>query len=981
MGFDFEWQSFGLGVGAGVITTLAAQRAWQFAQQTFAQPDQLSTSRRTLGIQIGHRRYNRDLLQQCLNSHLGSDLTTFNHVMIEPRFIRSDDLVEMPDDDVGDPNVFRGVPIVHKYPYLYAPYNIHTISIRDLGFGERFTLLMGASGSGRTTALLSIALFSLGQSANTLDEDMIAKRLDSKDSELSSEERAERIKRRTQIDQEITSKISQDSSDNLSQEEIESLGKDKDSLSRFETSAPLYVHLSNIQFKRGFGNQIDPAEPLVRALQSQVRTLTRRTMPKTIYSLIKRGRALLLLDGLDSLSEEAQQDRILWLKAFIETYPDNSIVMTYEPTQYKPFVDLGFVPVYLRAWDDANIQTYTKQWYSTWASKQSDDIPTISDDDLTYLANNLRGLTPSDITFQLWREFESHKEANKPINDDGADQEENISEPDERHQILKYMHRVLGQDEAEWESILQRLAILELRYGYIEANTVIQFAIEHDIFIPGITKSQNGEQAGMIPSVIVNMAKNATSDTSAKETTDTSNTTEDPNSDEITVDDRLDDLRSDSAIEPNDDADHAEVSNNESDEEDTDEQKRVRQITRDQRKLLALLVKKRILIPYVGDRYRFAHCPVVDYFASLIIGDAIPLESVIDDAPWQRAIGYASERIDITPAIGYFIDQMHDVAFEHILHTTQWLRFASDETEWRNEVLRYLGNVLFAPNQYDTIREYIVSALISSRDRGSLVIFRRAIQHPSPTLRRLACLSLGVLRDEQAINPLGEVLYGDMNEEVRIAATIALGAIGTNDALEIMVGAMIDSDSERVQRAAGEMLAQRVDVGHDTLYDALEHENVLVKRAAIFGMGRIGTDSSLVAVNDVYQTDDEEWYAKSAAEVVFIEAYSIERRLTTTYPQIGSMPWMIEWGTQQSLSGAIPSDIGGIDLVVYALQYRDDAVIRLLAAQTIGQLCLIEAIEPLYNALGDREKTVRDAAYRGLANMQNYTGITLPAPV
>ena len=159
MGFDVE--NFGIGLLAGWASAYAAYR---FRRQI----SNVVTSTRRSAANVGNyatrsadNRYVHDLIELAETHHLAGRFARLSDLMIEPRFIPAPPLAAPPDDEVVH-SVFHIIPQVHDHPYLHAVYNLETLSIDDLATGSRALALLGLPGSGRTTALLTIALRSLG---------------------------------------------------------------------------------------------------------------------------------------------------------------------------------------------------------------------------------------------------------------------------------------------------------------------------------------------------------------------------------------------------------------------------------------------------------------------------------------------------------------------------------------------------------------------------------------------------------------------------------------------------------------------------------------------------------------------------------------------------------------------------------------------------------------------------------------------------
>jgi HEAT repeat protein len=281
--------------------------------------------------------------------------------------------------------------------------------------------------------------------------------------------------------------------------------------------------------------------------------------------------------------------------------------------------------------------------------------------------------------------------------------------------------------------------------------------------------------------------------------------------------------------------------------------------------------------------------------------------------------------------------------------------------------------MLIAPNQYPLIRERIAAALISTRDKKTLFVFRQAARHANPHVRLLACLCMGAVGENEATNDL-IALVNDENIDVQLAAGMALGAIGTDEALEAMVFALTEG-SEQLRQAIAEALAANPEEGHPILFDAITHEDMMLRRAAAFGLRRL---KSLWSVTALYRAflEDEQWYVRSAAQQAFQDIQGYEQRGPRSYPPPQELDWLSAWAAKRG--EGIPSGEGGIQLLMNALQEAEPEV-RALSAQILGQTGQVMATKALYNALRDRQEEVRTAAHRALSDLEQQIGKPLPA--
>jgi hypothetical protein len=977
--------SFGAGLAAGVLATLAASRALKYINQLGSGDEKPRVQ--TVAQGEADKGYLRYLVEKAQTSHLLGKKVRLNDILLEPHFIRPPELVSIPDEDAElVRSVFEVVPRVYDYPYLHAPYNIPNIEIDDLGRGDGTLALIGTPGSGRTTALLTIALWSSGFVDFQQPDDVVAQYLREQETDLTPQQQAERIKKRVALMERArqrfaearAAKGNQDAETTKAVEEAGTpLGQVDNATSRFRQLAPMYVHLANVLPSfREYGQMIDPAEPLIRALQADTGWVTSKRVVGKSYKLLERGLALVLIDGYDDIPHRDRPAIMAWLKQFISMYKSNFIIVAMPPTGYGPLMEVGAMPVFLRPWDDQIQLDAANKFVGQWEKISPTPIPidrdTFREPETFYhtVGKAARGMDALETTMHILTHYQG-----KPGN--------------ESEQMEAYLKNVLPETE-ELIDQLSSMAAMQLDDGYITHKKLVAQVMEREL-----------ARLGAKPKVSANGASNPT----ASETVVMLDTMPEPEKlpePESTAsnDDDLADffghLGGETAptatavatsVEtetiPEDGNILADIPKDQMSDAEKAIAKQQRQISRQQSKLLKRLVEVGLLTQYRGGRYQFRHAFITAYLAARFVVDAdeFALLDKQSNPDWEHAICYLAQMRDIDFLVAQQLaDAKMDVLHENLLTVTRWLRFAGTDVKWRNNLFRYLGNLMVATNQFTLVRERIAAALLGMRDDGALVIFRKAIGHPNPDIRKLGCLGVGVLRDEAAIDALTARILQDDNVDVQTAAALALSAVGTEDSLVAMVDVFEMSQGREVRRAIAESLAANREDGYQTLFEAVKADDMMMRRSAVFGLGRVRADWALITLNETFLEDDE-FYVRLAAESVFSDIYEASLKGVNTYPDVKETPWLNQWIEQQIEYGIVAHDTPPEKFLEIAYTQKDDPFIRMLATTTIAQLGLSNKLADLYAALRDRSEAIRDESYRALGEFQKRLGKPLPAPI
>ena len=359
-------------------------------------------TRRFIG-QASDVRYRRDLVRYLQSYHLAGGLFDLGDVLLEPRLMLPPDPLAAPGTlDEADRDVFDVVPVYHDMPQSYAPYNVHSITLDDLGSGDRHVALLGLPGMGKSTALAALALMALGEVSFETLEDLTEQAIAEEEKDLTEKERQQRAEERQQMQVRALEKLH-----TVRQEEEEYLAQPREELPRLNIPdlMPIFVHLSDLMFDlEGYGKDttLDPSEPLIRAVQNMVTAVTSQVVGSVLYPALDNGMALVLLDGYDELNATAQARYYFWLKRFLEAYGQNMVVITGPATGYESLTTLGFTPAYLRAWQPIDYARLAGYWGNRWASvgKRGQEPP--DEQALRRISADNQGRIIADVVMKIW---------------------------------------------------------------------------------------------------------------------------------------------------------------------------------------------------------------------------------------------------------------------------------------------------------------------------------------------------------------------------------------------------------------------------------------------------------------------------------------------------------------------------------------------------------------------------------------------------
>jgi hypothetical protein len=240
-------------------------------------------------------------------------------------------------------------------------------------------------------------------------------------------------------------------------------------------------------------------------------------------------------------------------------------------------------------------------------------------------------------------------------------------------------------------------------------------------------------------------------------------------------------------------------------------------------------------------------------------------------------------------------------------------------------------------------------------------------------VRYLAALGCGMLRDARAVAALKDLLQ-DGDNLVRRAASLALVRIGAHAGL-VALADILQQGDEDSRRAAAEALANDPIEGWDTLREGATSQDILLRRAAVFGIARVEAAWALETLEKI-QVEDEQWVVRTLA-VEFVQARQnpslrVPHKLTAP----ADTPWIIEFAGRYGM-GVTPGQPAA-DLLLLALKSdREDE--RRAALNYLRYIPGEGVLAALFGCIYGPDANLREAAYYLVWEM-SITGAKVPDP-
>jgi len=330
----------------------------------------------------------------------------------------------------------------------------------------------------------------------------------------------------------------------------------------------------------------------------------------------------------------------------------------------------------------------------------------------------------------------------------------------------------------------------------------------------------------------------------------------------------------------------------------------------------------------------------------------------LSDAVWQPAIRFCVAQA----GAGRWAEAA--LARDDIFQTASWLAETTDNGPWRKQTLAALSKLVVRESNPRLLRLRAAAALALSGEKGVMTFLVRLLDSPKPFLRQMGTMALPPVADGQTAVLLDRML-ADEDAAARQTAAYSLLQLQFDPRMERPLLTALIGEDEAVSLLIAEGLARNGRPGIDILREAVEDEDVHVRRAAVHGLSLLDEDWVEPLLTKIERYDDE-WFVRSAAG----EAREVIRKRgePTAWQPLdpAAQAWLAGYARQEKL---VLDEDTAVSVLAYLLENSDQQRLRASAALLLGQLPALPAREVLATAVTASEPMVREAAYVALTQL------------
>jgi hypothetical protein len=644
----------------------------------------------------------------------------------------------------------------------------------------------------------------------------------------------------------------------------------------------------------------EPLEAITQTMAAcYVSPVVRPRLKGILRFLFQTGRVLLMLDGLDELSQKSS----LELKDFVGRtkglYPQIRVIVTASSDDFAGFNQLGFFPLALAGWNELDKCRFIQQWHEKWTQFiEPDEMSSGNFIDPLLVENWLIprevNRSPFDITLKTWGAFSGDLLGPGRVN------------------LIEAHFRRMTAEFSNAREILQAIAI---------------------------------EMLNKLSPIILQREAETAANRSGKAVITTPS-------------------------EPD--------ASPENDGGEFTEQVKTPSRAVSASHLISSQMNNGLLVSFGGSHLAFAHPFFLGFLAGNGITETAEPPDLAKQPDWtgkEVTLGFISACKDVSELVGTLLEKSRQTPiYREVFKIARWMQFAPVTSPWRPAVMRQLFLILQKEFETLSLAGRAVCALALSEDPGVGNLLRSLLKSDHSQIRQMAALGLGFLGEPRFVPDLA-ALTEDVSPIVGRAACLGLVGIGNKTALDSAITVLLHG-SEEMRRAAAEALVNQPQEGVELLKEGLAMEDLLVRRAVIYGMIR-SKNPELATLLEKSAIEDAQWVVRNAAAQALEQLQLPNRYIPSPSQPLTQQSWLIKFAEKSGIG--VSDEEHGLQLVLQAME-QGDIEERLKALEHLRRFPNLDSVPRLYGVFYTSQEEVKEACFDVIWHTSS-TGISLPPPI
>ncbi len=341
---------------------------------------------------------------------------------------------------------------------------------------------------------------------------------------------------------------------------------------------------------------------------------------------------------------------------------------------------------------------------------------------------------------------------------------------------------------------------------------------------------------------------------------------------------------------------------------------------------LEMLQNNGLLKSTANGEFRFVHSFIPGFLAGLSDSGRQDLYdmSFPQWEPRTLANGMSAVRNNDQEWLRAVLKPAADMVFYFPAILSSLVSLQSFPAQWKGEVFKQLLSLISNQELPLSLRYRLLPFFWKEKPAHSLKLFQSLLSNPSSDVRRIALLGMAPYCKLQSVTDILKPLLTDPEPAARLTAIAAYSSSSLPSSLEFLMDTLI-AGTERERMFAAECLAFRPQDGYSVLKETLQVEDLLIKRAGVFGLSQVKEDWSQDLLRSTSILDSE-WLVKNAAsQALEVNTHPL---LFLPVPQIhpSQAPWLIEFAGRQGRG--IPAGSIPVELLMQAAESQNSVYVH-----------------------------------------------------
>jgi len=379
------------------------------------------------------------------------------------------------------------------------------------------------------------------------------------------------------------------------------------------------------------------------------------------------------------------------------------------------------------------------------------------------------------------------------------------------------------------------------------------------------------------------------------------------------------------------------------------------QTPEDKNEIYARFFQSELVQVTANGKFKFIHSIFVAYLASLLSKENIQITLNDDDfrwSPYHNFLAILSAKTQEPGWISPLISEFSPYFPSNFLFISDWLKLSNQNLSWKNNYKKQLIKLIQDSKSKINMKIRAMAAMVLSFDSSLPAFIRQLLSQNNDQYKILALFAIGCANRDSSFTADLISLSQKSTSTIQKYVSIALSTIATENAIHELGRVLLDSD-EKIKQLVAECLAFIPPTGHEILKEAITLEDIVVRRASIYGFIKINNLWANQTLRDM-SIQDSQWVVRNSASqaLEFIEGGNpnIPDKILT----LSETPWLVELAGKENLGVATDQAIS--KSLLYALEsenFRDKYKAVRTASQTTNKDIVTKLQKEAVNSTDD----------------------------